>query len=88
VSRLLERIRTEDGIAGLLDDGGSPRQSENDLQLKDCNFESVDEYGEQRWAQARKFTRSLPRPCQGWQQGLAMVDPCKHVSELNILART
>jgi hypothetical protein len=42
----------------------------------------------QRWAQARKFTRSLPRPCQRWQQGLAIVDPCKDVSELNILART
>jgi hypothetical protein len=42
-SRLLERIRTEDGIPGLLDDRGSPRQSGNDHQLEDHNVEPVDE---------------------------------------------
>jgi hypothetical protein len=55
-----------------------------DLLDQDVEMERQD----QRWAQARKFTRSLPRPCQGWQQALAMVDACKDVSELNILART
>lgn len=42
-SRLLERIRTEDGIPGLLDDRGSPRRSGNDHQLGDYNIEPVDE---------------------------------------------
>jgi hypothetical protein len=45
-SRLLERIRTEDGIPGLLEDRGSPRRSGDDLQLGDHTVDPVDEYEE------------------------------------------
>jgi hypothetical protein len=36
-SRLLQRIRTEDGIPGFLEDNGSPRRSGGGLQLRDYN---------------------------------------------------
>lgn len=45
-SRLLERIRTGDGIPGLLEDRGSPRRSGDDLQLGDHTVDPVDEYEE------------------------------------------
>jgi hypothetical protein len=70
------------------DDSGST-SSDNSSLSTEREFDADDNnHHTQRWAQARKFTRYLPRPCQGWQQGLAIVNSCKDVSGLNILART
>jgi hypothetical protein len=76
-SRLLDRIRTEDGIPDLSEHKGSPGRSEDDLQLRDYNTGPVSQYREPQagsHVEIASYLESIP-DANAIPQRIGLIDP-------------